>query len=231
MTNKHVVGGADGGGITFLKRDGDGPILGDAFRVEFDNFESHWYGHPDSRVDIAVTPLVPLVNFIKKEGADVFYKTISTEHVPTDAQMRELDAFEQVVFVGYPNGIWDGKNYLPIMRKGTTATPLYVDYEGESKFLIDASVFGGSSGSPVFVYQSGTYGTKSGTAMVGTKFHFVGVVASVYFKTDAHEIVSLPIPTNMRDFAIDKEMIDLGVVFKSQAVVEAVENALDKLGV
>lgn len=230
VTNKHVVQGADKGGITFVKRNGEQPKLGDAFRVDFDKFESQWIGHPDQNVDIAVIPLVPIIEFIKAQGTEVFYRTVSTENIPNVEQQKELDAFEEIVFIGYPNGIWDSKNFLPIMRKGTTATPIYIDYENEKKFLIDASVFGGSSGSPVFIYQSGTYATKGGPARVGTKFYFVGVVAAVYFKTDAHDIVSLPIPTNMKNYAIDKEMIDLGIIFKAETVVGAIEHAIKKLG-
>lgn len=230
VTNKHVINGAKSGGITFVKRDGENPKLGDAFRVDFNDFETHWHGHPDSDIDVTVIPLMPLVEFMKGRGVEVFFKTVSTENIPTEEQEKELDAFEEIIFIGYPNGIWDSKNYLPIMRKGTTATPPYIDYEGTKKFLIDASVFGGSSGSPVFIYESGTYSTKTGPAKVGTKFYFAGVVAAVYFKTDAHDIVSLPIPTNVKDYVIDKEMIDLGIVFKAQTVVEAVECAINKLG-
>lgn len=229
VTNKHVVKGASKGGITFLKRDGDNPKLGDAHRLNFENFESHWVGHPNEDIDICVTPLVPLVEFMRKNGVEVFFRHVSTENVPTEEQLQEIDAFEEVVFVGYPNGIWDRENFIPIMRKGTTATPYSIDYEGEPKFLIDASVFGGSSGSPVFIYQSGTYGVKGGPARVGTKFYFIGVVASVYFKTAAHEILSLPIPTNMRNVAVDKEMIDLGIVFKAQTVCETIEHAVAHL--
>jgi len=94
--------------------------------------------------------------------------------------------------------------------------------------LIDASVFGGSSGSPVFIYQSGAYGTKNGPAKAGTKFFFVGVVAAVYFKTAANDIVSLPIPTRKKDVAIDKEMIDLGIVFKAETVIEAIDVFISK---
>lgn len=63
---------------------------------------------------------------------------------------------------------------------------------------------------------------------MGTKFFFVGVVAAVYFKTAANDIVSLPIPTRTKDVAIDKEMIDLGIVFKAETVIEAIETFIAK---
>jgi len=142
--------------------------------------------------------------------------------------MDKIDAIEDIVFIGYPNGIWDSKNFTPIARKGTTATPLNIDYEGQKKFLIDASVFGGSSGSPVFIYNSGVYATKNGPAMTGTKIYFIGVVASVYHKNEFNEIVSIPIPTDNKPMAIGKQMIDLGVVFKSNTIIEVIEQFVNK---
>ena len=41
---------------------------------------------------------------------------------------------------------------MPILRRGTTATPIALNFEGRPEFLIDAAVYPGSSGSPVFVY-------------------------------------------------------------------------------
>jgi V8-like Glu-specific endopeptidase len=231
VTNKHVVAGAKRGGVTFICGNENKPTLGATFRLDFGDFEDQWHGHPDKETDITVIPLVPLVEHVKKQGVDVFFRSISTSNIPNAEQEKQLDAIEEVVFVGYPNGIWDSKNFTPIARKGTTATPLALDYEGKKKFLIDASVFGGSSGSPVFIYQTGVYATKNGPATAGTKFFFVGVVAAVYFKTAANDVVSLPIPTHAKNVAIDKEMIDLGIVFKASTVVEAIESALIKLGV
>ncbi len=231
VTNKHVVGDSKTGGITFILGDADGPKLGDAYRVQVADFDKIWHGHPEENVDIAVAPLVPLLDPLKGEGVAAFFRHISNENIPTVEQEKELDAFEEIIFVGYPNGIWDRKNFTPIIRRGTTATPFALDYEGEKKFLIDASVFSGSSGSPVFIYESGIYAQKDGGSVVGTKFYFIGVVASVYYKTDASEIVSMPVPTQLKFVAVDKEMIDLGIVFKAETVVAAIEAALVKIGV
>ena len=227
VTNKHVVEGAVKGGITFIKKEGENPKLGDSFRIDFDNFEKIWHGHPDKDTDITVTPLAPILDFMKNQHkVDVFFRTISSSNIPTEAQVKEIDALEEVVFVGYPNGIWDSKNFTPIIRKGSTATPYALDFEGAKKFIIDASVFGGSSGSPLFLYNSGSYTTKNGGTVVGSRFYFLGVVAAVFFKSSVNEVVSLPIPTNSKDVTIGQEMIDLGVVYKANTVVETIEHAV-----
>lgn len=226
VTNKHVVDGAVKGGITFIKREGENPKLGDSYRISFDDFKSIWYGHPEKDIDISVTPLFPLLEFMKEKNVEVFFKTITSEDIPTEQQISEIDALEEVVFVGYPNGIWDSKNFTPIIRKGITATPYALDFEGSKKFIIDASVFGGSSGSPLFLFNTGIYTQKTGGAVAGSRFFFLGVVAAVFFKRSVNEIVSMPVPTNSKNVVVDQEMIDLGVVYKSPTVVEAIENAM-----
>lgn len=229
VTNKHVVEGAVKCGITFSKRHGNGPRLGDSFRVDFEHFEQVWHAHPDKDVDISVMALEPLLKFFKaKYDVDLFFRTISSANIPSEEQVKEIDALEEVVFIGYPNGIWDRKNFTPIIRKGTTATPFSLDFEGKKQFIIDASVFGGSSGSPLFLINSGMYVNKNGEIVAGNRFFFLGVVSAVFVKQSVNDIVSVPIPTSTKNVALGQEMIDLGIVYKSSLVVETIENALGK---
>src|SRR5437763_136516 len=48
---------------------------------------------------------------------------------------------------------------------GVTANPLQADYDGRPVFLIDASVFPGSSGSPVVICNQGGFATRQGFAV------------------------------------------------------------------
>jgi V8-like Glu-specific endopeptidase len=228
VSNKHVVNGYTHGSVTFtIKKDGK-PKLGNGFRLDIGDFEQSWFGHPSPDIDVAILPLAHLEEHLKSKGVEIFYQAITEDIVPDTEAIKGLDAFEELVFIGYPNGIWDKTNLLPIMRTGTTATPLSIDFEGKPKFLMDASVFPGSSGSPVFIYNPGMYFSKTGTTTVGTRLMFVGVVSAVFFREDTNEIVSAPIPTqNSRPVARSKEMIDLGIVFKAATIQETL-NALAK---
>lgn len=227
VTNKHVVNPAKSGGFYFQKSHEGNVVLGEGLRVEIseEQWANAWVGHPDPNIDIAVFGVGLVVNELRNElNFDAFYGMISSDLIPSAVQLKEISALEDVVFVGYPNGIWDNFSKLPVIRRGSTATPISVDFEKEPKFLIDASVFGGSSGSPVFVYNNGSYTSSDGTLVISSRLHFVGVVAAVYHKKSLNEIVPVPIPTAVQPMAVQKEMIDLGIVYKARTVVETIEH-------
>lgn len=224
VTNKHVVNGMQTGSLTFHQKKDDQPNLGVGFRLDIGDWANFWFGHPSPDIDIAITPFLPLEAHIKQNnGVDLFYRFIASELVPTTEQEEQFDAIESVTFIGYPNGIWDRKNLLPVARRGTTATPITVDFEGTPRFVIDASVFGGSSGSPVFLLNQGMIADKRGNTTIGSRALFVGVVAAVYYRTRLNEIVPVPVPTVTRPMAEQQEMLDLGIVYKARTVVETVQ--------
>lgn len=220
VTNKHVVKGSTRGEFTFF-RNVDGEFaLGVTTNLIVNEAEwsQIWFGHPDSDVDIAICLLEPLI-----EGVGVYLRTVDSCRIPDAELIQELDALEPIVFVGYPSGIWDSKNGLPVIRQGFTASPVSVDFEKSPKFLIDASVFQGSSGSPVFILNKGPWQNRQGELVGGDRFYFVGVIAAVYSRTHLNEIVPIAIPTVVKPMAKQEERINLGIVFKSRTVIEAIE--------
>jgi len=114
------------------------------------------------------------------------------------------------------------------MRRGTTATPMVLDFEGRPEFLIDAAVYPGSSGSPVFVYQPETL--RPSQSGGGRKFLFAGVVAAVFFREEANHLVPVPVPANNQPMVMGSEMIDLGLVIKAEAVIAAINAYLREAG-
>lgn len=232
VTNKHVVNGMRSGSLTFHQRKDDKPNLGNGFRLELTNWSDFWFGHPDTDIDIAITPFAPLESHVKQiHGIDLFYRFITSDLLPTTEQIDGFDAIESITFIGYPNGIWDTKNLLPVARRGTTASPMSVNFENTPRFLIDASVFGGSSGSPVFILNQGMITDKHGNTTVGSRVVFVGVVAAVFFRTQLNQIIAVPIPTQTQPMAQQQEMIDLGIVFRSETVVQAIQAFVNQKGV
>lgn len=224
VTNKHVVTGMRSGTLTFLVGEGGKPKLGHGFQLAIEGWATAWFGHPTSDIDIAICPFAPLEAHIKQQNnLDLFYRYVGTEMIPSQDQLEKLDALESVTFIGYPNGVWDNVNFLPVARRGTTASPIEVDFTNKPCFLIDASVFGGSSGSPVFLFNQGIYAEKTGGTVIGSRLYFLGVVAAVFYRTQRNQIVSVPIPTQVTPAVDQREMIDLGVVIKARTVVETIE--------
>ncbi|MBD3892363.1 serine protease [Hydrogenophaga sp.] len=225
VTNRHLVDGVRSGGLVFTqKRDGQ-PWLGQRFQLNIDDFPQAWFGHPDPAVDLAIIPMRPLEQAANNQGVELYYQAIDSRLVPDEAATRALDALEEVLFVGYPSGVWDQVNLIPILRRGTTATPMALDFEGRAEFLIDAAVYPGSSGSPVFVYLSDAQ--RPGQS-AGKKFLFVGVVAAVFFREEANHLVAAPVPAHKHGLVMSSEMIDLGLVIKSQAVVDLINAYLGR---
>ena len=91
---------------------------------------------------------------------------------------------------------------------------------------MDASVFPGSSGSPVFLYNVGTFYRKDGTTVVGSRVLFLGVIASVFYREDTGRIEMITVPTSAVPVAVFQQMINLGVVFKARTVIETAETLI-----
>lgn len=229
VTNKHVVEGVESGSFLVHHIKEDDPEqkpLKDSLSIFFtkDSFK----GHPNPNIDVAVMNITESINTFIEQGYTPLYTEITKELIPDSKNIKEIiSPFEEVIFIGYPNGIWDSVNNLPIVRKGITATPYTVDFIGQAQFLIDASVFPGSSGSPVFIYADGTY-TKDGKIMYGERVYLIGIIARVYQRLEKGEIVVVDIPTKQTPIAEVRQMIDLGIVFKASTIVETIEYYFEK---
>lgn len=216
VTNKHVIDGAAIGYITFTEIENDSPQIGKIFPVRIDGFESLFFGHPDPDVDIAVMPISWQLDLIQKDNVKAYLSKINTSIFISEAELDEFDVTREVIFVGYPNGLFDETNFTPIVRTGTIATPIQFDFSGEPIFIIDASVFPGSSGSPVFSYDR--------TLDNGfTNIKLLGIISAVFTQEDNGSIRLVPAPTQMMPLVEFKHMIDLGIVYKAKLIKETID--------
>ena len=234
ITNKHVIESTKEGRLTLtrLRMEGESavPDLGQSEPVQLTGDGWKWTGHPSVDVDITAMPLVPLLEALGKMGKKVFVKSVPTNIIPDQKALEELDAVEEILFIGYPNNVYDRVNNLPICRKGITATHSCVDYENKPIFLVDASVFPGSSGSPVFIYNVGGWTGRHGMT-VSSRILFLGVLSAVLYRQGDGSLEFRDIPTAIKPVVHTQEMIDLGIVFKARTVVETIEHLLRQYGV
>jgi S1-C subfamily serine protease len=220
VTNRHLVEGVRRGGLVFTRGAAGRPALGQRFQLNIEEFPAAWFFHPDASVDLALVPLRPLERAARALGVELYYHAVDSSRIPDAATTRGFDALEDVLFVGYPSGVWDHVNLMPILRRGTTATPLELDFEGHKQFLIDAAVYPGSSGSPVFVMRSDA---RRSHLPNGRTIWFAGVIAAVFFREEPDTLVPRPVPTHAPPRSVCSEMIDLGLVIKSESVREVIE--------
>jgi len=231
VTNKHVIKNSIKGKLAFNQSDGEKPILGKVFTIDYSNFESQWIGHSQDDIDVAIMPFAPVLNELSNRGVQIFFRSVTQDLIPSDKLLREdIDAVEDIIFVGYPNDIYDRRNLLPVVRKGITATPISIDFEEKPTFLIGASIFPGSSGSPVFLCNVGSYSPKGKGLVVGSRIFFLGIVASVFIRKDLNTIKLIDIPTGKIPVVDTTQMVDLGIVYKSIVIKELIEKFLKTRG-
>jgi hypothetical protein len=217
VTNKHVVKDASMVRFVFTEADAAGqPIRNQKFEISLSGLQSKWIDHPSNDVDLCIFPIGPLHGYAAQQGKKLFYSTLTSRDLPAPDEVAELQAMEDIVMIGYPNGIWDAHNNQPIIRRGVTATHPALDYEGRQEFLIDAACFPGSSGSPVFLYNTNGYLTRSGAMTMGAmRIKLLGILYAGPVYNAKGDIVVMNQPALAKPTAVSPIPINLGVVIKA----------------
>jgi Trypsin-like peptidase domain len=222
ITNKHVINGSTKGMFVLTKATpSNEPIIGTYEKIVFDNFESHWIKHPDPDVDLAVFPIAPLLRQTEKNNMLFFSAPLVESFIPSAEQLKGLSGLEDITMVGYPNGIWDEKNNLPIIRKGVTATSPKYDYNGLPLFVIDCACFPGSSGSPVLIFNQNGYTDARGNTYVGSsRIILLGALFAGPQHIAEGEIKTINLPLAQVPISLSKIPNNLGFVVKSQKIMD-----------
>ena len=203
VSNRHVYGDPKNPiQLIFHEKDPNDPsrpLLGQTVSLQGHSFASVFAAHPEPSVDLACVN----VSNIGDPQYSIYYKYLDHSVLP-DFEHEQLLPGSDVWFLGYPENRFDTKNNLPILRRGCIASIPKVDFEGRSEFLIDAQVFRGSSGSPVFT-------------TLGKEFKLVGVVAQTMIRNEKVQAV----PTA---YTLEVEQIlGLGIVLKASLLRELLD--------
>ena len=179
----------------------------------------HFHDNPE--IDLAAILLRPILDRNVNDGSTIYLEDISLKDFVAEGVENQLRFVEDVLVVGYPQGQWDGTRNLPLFRRGITASPAMLDYNGESKFLIDCSIFPGSSGSPVFLYNFPAY-VEDGKVSFGERSALLGVVSSFLVHNVEGIVEEVEIPTAA---AVTKSRMpsNLGVVIQAREILKLAE--------
>lgn len=218
VTNKHVLDGATFIGLKFHEADENyNPKPGPGCFFYFPVGAFATLRHPNPDVDLAAIELSGIIQNMRATGNNPFIKCLAAENLPTDNILSDIGAISEFIMVGYPTGIADEYNNFPIVRRGVTATPYISSYRGKHEFLMDIAVFGGSSGSPVFILNEGAVSTNKGLAF-GTRFALMGILYAGHTQTFDGQIRVVDIPNALVPVAQTSLMINLGICVKSDLI-------------
>ena len=236
VTNKHVVGRYNRADFTFCGKSAEGkPIDSYHITISVLDLQERIIMHPDDEVDLCGILLEDVINNAINTGKEPFYICVGTDFFITGDILKGLTAIENVIMVGYPEGLIDIFNNKPVVRKGITATSYKLDYAGRKVFMIDMAVFHGSSGSPVFLETRGLSKQRkvrdknsfSVPLSLSTDYCFVGVVYGVPRKSVKGELKIVEAPTNKKLVSETELMTNLGFVIKAEKVKELINTIND----
>jgi hypothetical protein len=186
VTNRHVaapeVGGAPAQVLSVtLRVNRKVPLNGiTAEEAAIPLNTSRWYFPSDSSVDLAVMPLG-----FDEQKYDILAIPIDLLVTAEMIQKERIAEGDTVVFTGFFYQFVGQKRVQPIVRQGTIA--MLPDEEialgpGRSArlYLADVHVFGGNSGSPVFINLGGFRG---GSIIAGAAYKLLGIVSGYFYET------------------------------------------------
>lgn len=172
VTNRHVLDrDVDSISLVFTKAKNGEPLVGQCEEVLIERV-GRMVIHPN--VDLAVLDISAL---IARFPDTLYFKAVPYEAL-ADFEEPELSVAAPVYFIGYPEGISDVQNNFPLVRKGIISSHPKVDFNDLPQVIVDAQVFPGSSGSPVFVNLRTDGQMSDGRPII----KLLGVVTATFLK-------------------------------------------------
>ena len=219
ITNNHLIRDSKTGEFTLTEGDKyNQPIPGSGMERKIDHFSNMWIRHPDPSIDLCAMPMMPVIKEIRGEGKVPYFTRIEHCTIPSEEEWRNYIPTEDILKIGYPNGLWDKVNRLPFFKRGMTATHPYINYNGKEEFVIDVSVYPGSSGSPVFLLTDEFYAKSRSFQGVSDHARVLGI-AYKHFKYNNNGRIE------SQNYCIsDQEKsfppIDLGIAIRSTKLID-----------
>ena len=145
----------------------------------------------DEVVDVAVVDVTDqlsaeLTNLLKQRALVFTYAGVNSKNVPGSETPLDIQPGDDVIVIGYPLGIYDVFNKLPILKTGLLNTPIGMHFNGLDAFLFDFKYYEGSSGSLVISKPTRLAFNKQGAleSSQTREYLFLGVYEGEYYTND-----------------------------------------------
>lgn len=228
VTNYHVLTGTrplgnktpDGDNVSFRFHRSE-EVPGDIKAVHLPLFTKD--GNPiwitSSSCPEADLAVIPLINSLYK-GCDI--KALSPEWEKGEIKVRPTS---NVTLVGYPTGLYDKKNALPVWQTGSVASEPEIDFEGKPLFLIDvSSAVPGMSGAPVFAISSDQYQMERDGSIKEKNRKFLGIYASMEMTDKEHYLEKEIQDQDKKLGLVEYESLKMGHVWKASLITQTLES-------
>lgn len=181
ITNKHVIKNGILGEFYIYRANLDGTPNGSFDTFLINDFETAWINHPNPNIDLCAFIVTPDRVHEPSTSLTIWTTTKLDENMILSLdELKRLRTVEEVLMVGYPDGLYDLDSRFPLIRKGITALHPAITYNKSSEKslgVLDISSFPGSSGSPVFINNYGIYQKKGETIDLNNRLILLGVLS------------------------------------------------------
>lgn len=79
-------------------------------------------------LDLVAMLMAETIGNLQNKNINVYYMGIGPAMIPTNEEYEKFSAMEEIVFCGYPRGLYNETEKISIIRKGVTATPIWDNF-------------------------------------------------------------------------------------------------------
>jgi hypothetical protein len=222
ITTKTAIAAAQSVTFFFLDADTAGlPVYGNLRPVTIARKELAILFHPDSEVDLAMILINPIMDYLQKQKIRISYHNLDESLIPNDSVMNTLNVIDDLLMIGHPAGVRPELNGVPFVKKGVSATPMFLDYQNKKEFIADIPVYDGASGAPVVLYLPLNHSNRYDQRTPTQKVLLVGInYAALSGGYRQKTVPRLAHALNGPEEAPAEKMFDAAIIIKSQKILD-----------
>jgi len=222
ITTKTAIAAAQSVTFFFLDADTAGlPVYGNLRPVTIARNELAMLFHPDSDVDLAMILINPIMDYLQKQKIKISYHNLDESLIPNDSVMNTLNVIDDLLMIGHPAGIRPELNGVPFVKKGVSATPMFLEYQNKKEFVADIPVYDGSSGAPVVLYLPLNHSNRFDQRTPTQRVWLVGInYAALSGGYRQKTIPRLPHLLSGQEQEPAEKIFDAAIIIKSQKILD-----------